>query len=114
MTAPRMPVRCDGCGQTDDHPKMHYAAQVFHHDCIPAFVMDDLTSESYYRIDGGQAVLVQRVPLPDEAISPATKRLLKTRDKAQSGTRGLKLLDWINSQPPPKDAEVDTSTDEEN
>jgi hypothetical protein len=98
MTAPRVQYRCDGCGQTDDHPKMHYAQQVFHHDCIPAFVMDDLTSESFYRVDNGQPILVNRVPLPEEQMHPGARRLLETRKKAEGGTRGPALLKWINQQ----------------
>ncbi len=96
---PRGQLRCDGCGQTDDHPKMHYGAQTFHHDCIPAFVLDDLTSQSFYRVEGNQLVLESRVPLPEENMHPGTRRLLKVRDKAQSGTRGPKLLQWIENQP---------------
>lgn len=33
---------CDQCGQTDDHPKLHYGVETYHHDCIPARVRDDL------------------------------------------------------------------------
>lgn len=99
MADARVQARCDGCGQTDDHPKMHYGAQTYHHDCIPAFVMDDLTSESTYRVEGNQLVLVDRVPLPEEHMHPGTRRLLAVRDKAQGGTRGPKLLEWIEKQP---------------
>lgn len=27
---------CDQCGQVDDHPKLHYGTQTWHHDCVPA------------------------------------------------------------------------------
>jgi hypothetical protein len=93
---PRVLYRCDSCGQTDDHPKMHYAAQTYHHDCIPAFVMDDLTSQTYYNVETGQ--VVDRVPLPEEELHPGTRRLLETAEKAKSGVRGPKLLTWIQSQ----------------
>lgn len=33
---PHVPTACDQCGQTDDHPKLHYGAETFHHDCTPA------------------------------------------------------------------------------
>jgi hypothetical protein len=26
---------CDQCGQTDDHPKLHYGVETYHHDCLP-------------------------------------------------------------------------------
>jgi hypothetical protein len=110
---PRVQLRCDGCGQTDDHPKMHYGAQTYHHDCIPAFVMDDLTSETYYEVQGNQLVMSSRVPLPEERMQPGTRRLLQIRDKAQSGTRGPKLLNWIDAQPPSEEV-FGTSENEEN
>jgi hypothetical protein len=93
---PRVLYRCDSCGQTDDHPKMHYAAQTFHHDCIPAFVMDEITSEAYIDVSTGQ--VVELVPLPEERLHPGTRRLLETIEKAKSGTRGPKLLNWIQDQ----------------
>jgi hypothetical protein len=77
---------------------MHYGVQTYHHDCIPAFVMDDLTSESTYSVVNGQVILQQRVPLPEESMHPGTVRLLEARKKAESGTRGPALLKWIQSQ----------------
>ena len=99
MTAPRVSTRCDGCGQTDDHPKMHYGVQTYHHDCIPAFVMDDLTSESTYRLEGGQYVLQDRVPLPEENMHPGTRQMLQIRKLAEGGTRGESLLAKIQKMP---------------
>lgn len=29
------PARCDFCGNTDDHPKLHYGNDTYHHDCLP-------------------------------------------------------------------------------
>jgi hypothetical protein len=98
MAEVRVPARCDGCGQTDDHPKMHYGAQTYHHDCVPAFVMDDLTHESIYSVENGQALLVHRIPLPEEQMHPGTRLLLKVREQAQKGTRGVKLHEWIAKQ----------------
>lgn len=104
MADTRVPIRCDGCGQTDDHPKHHYAAQVFHHDCTPAYVIDDMTHESIYSVENGQIVLQQRIPLPEEEMHPGTRRFLAIREKANKGTRGVKLAEWI----------ADTDTSEEN
>lgn len=29
-------VRCDQCGQSDDHPKVHtFDGKTYHHDCLP-------------------------------------------------------------------------------
>jgi hypothetical protein len=100
MTEPRVLYRCDGCGQTDDHPKMHYVVQTYHHDCIPAFVMDDLTSETYYTtVDNGQLVMTHRVPLPEESLHPGTQRLLEIRKLALKGMHGEKLLEHIRKLP---------------
>ena len=98
MAEARVPYRCDSCGQTDDHPKMHYGAQTYHHDCLPAFAMHDLTSESVYRVENSQVVLVERVPLPEEAMHPGTRRLLATQEQARKGVRGPALLKWIQQQ----------------
>ncbi|HEY2086466.1 MAG TPA: hypothetical protein VGH54_10645 [Mycobacterium sp.] len=38
--------RCEGCGQNDDHPKLHYGRQQFHHDCTPAFILDVLNAQN--------------------------------------------------------------------
>lgn len=39
---------CQGCGNADDHPKLHYAnptgVDSYHFDCIPAKVERDVTS----------------------------------------------------------------------
>lgn len=100
MANGRIEARCDNCGQTDDHPKMHYGPQTFHHDCIPAYVLDDLTSESYYHsvADGGG--LIQRIQLPEEEWHPSAKLVLALRDKAMSGVRGNELLAHIQQNSP--------------
>jgi hypothetical protein len=33
---PRAETRCDECKQTDDHPKVHYGVETYHHDCLPS------------------------------------------------------------------------------
>lgn len=30
------------CGQTDDHPKLHYGDQTYHHDCLPAPIEEEI------------------------------------------------------------------------
>jgi hypothetical protein len=93
---------------------MHYAAQTFHHDCIPAFVMDELTSEAYFEpAPGGGFTVSQLVPLPEEDLHPSTRRVLDIRKKAESGTRGPKLLNWINNQPPADEVYGDNSSTKE-
>jgi hypothetical protein len=115
---PRVQLRCDGCGQTDDHPKMHYGAQTYHHDCIPAFVLDDLTSESFFRVEGTTVLLESRVPLPEEKLAPQIRRLLAVREMAMKGTRGPKLLSRITEMPPAEEEfptpKSHNSPDEEN
>jgi hypothetical protein len=39
------PTACDQCGQTDDHPKLHYGIETYHHDCIPFRVREDLDDD---------------------------------------------------------------------
>lgn len=34
----RVATPCDHCGQNDDHPKLHYGEETYHHDCTPAKV----------------------------------------------------------------------------
>jgi len=36
MSAPRTNTRCDYCGQTDDHPKVHIGEVTKHNDCLSA------------------------------------------------------------------------------
>lgn len=97
MANGRMESRCDGCGATDDHPKQHYPPHTFHHDCIPAFVIDDLTSETTWRFDEATRGYVQadRVFLADEDLPEHAKRVLSIRKKAMDGTRGHDLLAHI-------------------
>lgn len=39
-----VPSECDTCGQYDDHPKLHYGEETFHHDtaCLPVRVRRDI------------------------------------------------------------------------
>src|SRR3954462_5499712 len=92
----RVPSQCGTCGQVDDHPKLHYNQLQFHHDCIPAFVMDDLTSETVYEHqDEAGWVMVDRIPLADEDLLPHTRQMLKIVEKCKDGARGEDLLTFI-------------------
>lgn len=42
--AEHTPTACDQCGQTDDHPKLHYGMETYHHDCCPVRVHVDVTA----------------------------------------------------------------------
>lgn len=33
--ANHIPTKCDDCGLVDDHPKLHYGVDTYHHDCLP-------------------------------------------------------------------------------
>lgn len=92
MAVPRIPVRCDGCGKTDDHPKHNYGDLTFHYDCSPAFVVDDMTSVSDWVWDDGQKVLHRRDPLPEDSYHPATAHFLRVREAALAGKHGDDLL----------------------
>lgn len=83
---------CDDCGQTDDHPKHHYGAETYHHDCTPHRVIEDMTSVSVWGRDAdNQLVLVSRTPLSEDLYDEHTKRFLHARQLALKGTRGDKL-----------------------
>jgi hypothetical protein len=43
---PRVNVQCDDCKQIDDHPKIHYGEDTYHHDCLPPRARRD-ASESH-------------------------------------------------------------------
>ena len=39
--------RCDQCGQSDDHPKVHvYNGGTFHHDCLSADLRADVIASA--------------------------------------------------------------------
>ncbi len=100
-------TECDNCGQYDDHPKFHYGPETYHHDCIPARVMRDVTSVTDYEVvenpaaPGGQELrMLARRPLEDEPgvddeIKANVARLQQIVAKAKDGTRGPKLLAYI-------------------
>jgi hypothetical protein len=87
------PMRCDGCGQTDTDPKLHYgAAETYHHDCVPARVLDDLVSVSHYS-DRGE--LLSRDRLEEADMHPHVRRTLRVIEAAKSGKRGAELRKHI-------------------
>lgn len=53
--ADSLPIRtCAGCGQSDDHPRMHVANSMnpaedllFHYDCMPAYLRELHPSPAY-------------------------------------------------------------------
>ena len=104
MADGRVEARCDNCGQTDDHPKLHYGAETYHHDCIPARVMDDIEGETLHEVvqnpaapGGHELRVIGRVGLPDEELPEAVHQLRKIIKKAKGGTHGDKLLAYIDS-----------------
>lgn len=79
----RTASQCDGCGQVDDHPKLHYAAQgmqvadSYHHDCLPFKVQLDILGPDPDAWDDGQA------------------RVAEIIEQAKQGVHGKKLLAHI-------------------
>lgn len=103
MANGRVELRCDNCGQTDDHPKLHYGEETYHHDCIPARVMDDIESETQYEVvqnpaqpGGHELRAVGRRKLADEDQPDEVKRLRQIVEHAKAGNTGPKLLTFIN------------------
>ena len=45
-----VPTQCDGCGQVDDHPKLHYGVQTYHHDCTP-YVVKQAVLDGAHSVD---------------------------------------------------------------
>lgn len=96
---------CEGCGAVDDHPKLHYGAEQYHHDCAPYKVIRDLTTYGYWRPefgvnDAGERVVVNMVwvdgdPIPPEDQHPQHARALALREAALSGIRGDALREHV-------------------
>jgi hypothetical protein len=94
-------LQCDGCGQIDDHPKHHYGAETYHHDCTPHRIVEDMTSLSEWDRDSeGQLVLLSRTPLDPRAIAKETADALAIMELAKKGMRGDKLRKHIQSGKP--------------
>lgn len=94
----RVEQSCDGCGQSDLHPKLHYGAgidvETYHHDCIPYRVLRDLTTVGTF-VDG-QYVETPGVAMTDAAAAQVT-RLIEIVDACKGGLHGDDLLDFIQN-----------------
>lgn len=96
---------CDTCGLVDDHPKVHYGPETFHHDCVPHKVVRDWTTTGHWSPrfgtdDEGNRVVVAMEwvdgdPVPAEELHPAHATALALRDAALSGIRGDALREHI-------------------
>lgn len=101
------PTQCDACGAWDDHPKLHYVSETYHHDCIPFKVMRDLTTTGYwepvYGVSEGKIVVVDNHWVEGEEVSekdlhPEIKKVFSFRTAAMDGTRGDKLRALIQKK----------------
>lgn len=100
----RVEAECDNCGQIDDHPKLHYGNEVYHHDCIPARVMHDIESETDYEVvanssavGGHELRATDRRLLADDELPGSVHQLRKIVKQAKAGKHGPELLGYINS-----------------
>lgn len=89
------PTACDQCGQVDDHPKLHYGPETYHHDCVPHRVLRDLTTYGYNDAGG---TWVEGPDIPAGDLPEPIKQALSYRDKASGGVRGDKLRAYIQKQ----------------
>lgn len=72
--ADRATTRCDDCGQADDHPKLHYGIETYHHDCLPPRVRHDVLGDG------------------NHAVHKVVRAIVK---ECESGTKGLDLHAYI-------------------
>lgn len=79
---------CEQCLQVDDHPKLHYGAETYHHDCMPGKVVRDFTTAGYW---GGNGQWVEGEKLSEDDVHPTHQHALKLRDAALKGTKGDEL-----------------------
>lgn len=102
MPAARVPTQCDGCGEVDADPKLHYGAQTYHNDCVPFWVMRDLTEKGYYDRDTGAWVAdPDGEDWPDDVVAQVekTKEIIdfakKQKPVSEDPKKGQKLLAHI-------------------
>lgn len=96
---------CDACGAADDHPKLHYGPETYHHDCIPHKVVRDFTTDGYWSPvfgtdDQGQRVVIRMDWVDGNQLTelhPAHVIALALRDAALSGVRGDSLREHITA-----------------
>lgn len=94
----RFVSRCDGCGQNDDHPKHHYPPLTFHHDCTPAYVVDEMTTVAHWGTDDdNNRVLLARTAIPEDRLHLGVQKFLQIRQAALDGTHGDDLVAHIES-----------------
>jgi hypothetical protein len=86
---------CDGCGQADDHPNVHYGIETYHHDCLPHRIYRDLTTVGTYV--NGVYVETPEVPMSEEAAATVA-RLVDIVDACKGGLRGDDLLAFITAE----------------
>ena len=75
--ADRTDTRCDQCGQIDDHPKVHLGQVTKHNDCL-----------AY-----DEEVAVRGSAQPKSMVAASA-----IIDKCKSGTKGAKLLAFIEAE----------------
>lgn len=51
------PTMCDHCGIVDNHPKLHYTTQTFHHDCTPVPMIGQILAGAHSQ----HALLVAKI-----------------------------------------------------
>lgn len=91
----RVSTECDGCGQHDDHPKVHYGQETYHHDCLPHRVLRDLTTVGTF-VDG-QYVETPGVEMHEDAAATVA-RLVEIVDACKGGLKGDNLLAFIQKE----------------
>lgn len=102
MAEGRTAAQCDGCGSIDTDPKLHYGAQTYHHDCVPFWIMRDVTEKGYYDRDTGAWVADPDGEDWSDDARAAIKRVVAVIQYAkdqkpvtQDGKKGEKLLAHI-------------------
>jgi hypothetical protein len=86
---------CDGCGQVDSDPRLHYGLETYHHDCIPYRVLQDVTTVGSF-VDG-QYVETPDVPMSDAAAA-SVARFIEIVDACKGGLRGVELRTFIQTE----------------
>jgi hypothetical protein len=101
MTDTRTETTCDGCGQTDDHPKLRTGTYLWQ--------KDDRTSvaDPDFHFDCIPDALVTEFGLADNPRHAVT---MAAREKALDGVHGDKLVAFIEKQP--SDNDIDATTEE--
>jgi hypothetical protein len=92
---------CMQCGQTDDHPKHHYAhpggVDTHHFDCLPHAIIQDLThvTDRQFRADENRFAVVGRQVIDKADLGEHKAFVLRVRDQANKGKHGDELREWI-------------------